>query len=122
MTLLFSLPSRSHTLQTFNFGINILLFIAAAEFVFYPLYDNAEAVAFTRIGAVYPDSVKIAVRYPPTSNLSEHNVQVSWRQKSSTSEGHWQDGPIAHLRPENDWIDTVKLEGLWPHTSYECTS
>ena len=107
-------------LSTINFSINLILLVAAIEFIFYPLYDNAADVAFTRIGAVYPDAVKIVVRHPEPYNQKESQVQIQWRPV--TFDGHWQLGPIAYLKPERDWVDTVRLEGLWPSTMYECTS
>lgn len=95
--------------------------MAAAEFSLYPRFDPATDVVFTRIGAVYPDAVNIAVRYPDF-NASENSVRVNWREykDGAALDGGWKDGPLLRLTEENDWINTGKLSGLWPSTSYEC--
>ncbi|TCD67645.1 hypothetical protein EIP91_012155 [Steccherinum ochraceum] len=118
--IILSLPTKSRTLQNLNFIVNALLLLAATEFVFYPFYDDAADVTFTRVGAVYPDAAKIVVRYPiNTPNVTDNLVQVSWRQVPNGFEGQWQDGPVLSLASERDWVDTAKLDGLWPSTTYE---
>lgn len=104
-----------------HYAINTLILLAAAEFVLYPRFDSATDVVFTRIGAVYPDAVNIAIRYPDL-NASEHEVRVNWREykEGATLDEGWKDGPLLKLTEENDWINTGKLTGLWPSTSYEC--
>lgn len=123
--LLFSLPTPSRNLRRVNLLINTLLAVAALEFVTYPYFDDATDVVYTRVGAVYPDAAKIVVRYPGLAGFNETNstVQVAWRQvpQSGVVEGDvWKDGPIATLSEELDWVNTVKLSGLWPSTTYEC--
>ncbi|KAL4246501.1 hypothetical protein ABKN59_008654 [Abortiporus biennis] len=118
VSILFSLPSPSRILTLTNLTINILLMLMAAEFVFYPLFDDAKDVQFTRVGAVYPDSVKIALRYPASGNATAHSLHVLWRQTTAT-DTTWSSGPTANLTQENDWTATVRLTGLWPKTSYE---
>ncbi|KAH8108215.1 PhoD-like phosphatase-domain-containing protein [Cristinia sonorae] len=119
-TIVFSLPSPIRALRTANLTINVLLLLAATELIFYPYFDHASDVVFTRLGAVHPDSAKITVRYPSTlHNATEHEVQITWRQATSSSEGEWQDGPILALAAERDWVQTVRLQGLWPSTTYE---
>ncbi|THH31384.1 hypothetical protein EUX98_g2819 [Antrodiella citrinella] len=119
-TLALSLPSPSFALRTANFAINLLLLLGAAEFTFFPFYDAATSVTFTRLGAIYPDAVNIVVRYPiPLHNTTQNEILVSWRQASPTFEGQWQDGPTLHLTSQSDWVDTARLGGLWPSTTYE---
>ena len=100
-----------------HYAINTLILLAAAEFAFYPRFDSATHVVFARLGAVYPDAVNIVIRYP-----GQHSVRVNWREykQGATLDGGWKDGPLLKLTQENDWINTAKLTGLWPSTSYEC--
>jgi alkaline phosphatase D len=121
-TILLSLPSTSWRLRKINFIINTLLLLAAADFILFPYFDTASSITFTRVGAVYPDSAKIVVRYPPV-NATEHIVKIVWREaKNTTSKpiGPWKDGPTLILTRQNDWVGTGLLRGLWPSTPYEC--
>jgi hypothetical protein len=105
-----------------TWSINTLLVLLAADFVFSPVIDSATDVTFTRLGAVYPDAVKVVVRYPLSgANATEHNVLVLWRPATAAAAEPWMDGPILHLQPEFDWTNTTKLTKLWPSTEYECT-
>jgi len=112
--LLFSLPSPSRLLTCTNIAINTLLLVASADLLVTPFFDAAHDVVFTRLGAVYPDSVKILARYPNQSHFlilyREFNQSLVWKQ-----------GPRLHLKHESDWVDTVRLDNLWPSTSYECS-
>ncbi|KAI0736478.1 PhoD-like phosphatase-domain-containing protein [Fomitopsis betulina] len=125
LTLLFSLPTPSRNLRRTNLLINTLLAVAALEFITYPYFDDAADVVYTRVGAVYPDAAKIVVRYPGLVGFNETNstVQLAWRQvpQSGVEEEVWKDGPVATLSEERDWVNTVKLAGLWPSTTYEYT-
>lgn len=76
-TVVFSIPSPVRALRRANLVINTLLLLATAEFVFFPYFDSASDVVFTRVGALYPDSAKIVVRYPST-NATENLVRVVW--------------------------------------------
>ncbi|EPS97367.1 hypothetical protein FOMPIDRAFT_1052580 [Fomitopsis schrenkii] len=124
--LLLSLPTPSRNLRRANLLINTLLAVAALEFVTYPYFDDATDVVYTRVGAVYPDAAKIVVRYPGLAGFNQTNstVHVAWRQvpQSGVVEGEvWKDGPVATLSEELDWVNTIKLAGLWPSTTYEYT-
>ncbi|KAH9890706.1 PhoD-like phosphatase-domain-containing protein [Cubamyces lactineus] len=118
--IIFSVPSPVRALRTANFVINTLLLLAAAEFVFYPYFDSAPDVVYTRVGALYPDAVKIVVRYP-AANSTENLVRVVWRQTDgkNDTDSPWREGPIANLTAERDWVQSINLRGLWPSTSYE---
>lgn len=120
-TILFSLPSPSKRLRNANIGINLLCLFACLEFTFFPFLDTASEAIFSRVGAVYPDSAKVVVRYPQ-NNATLDGVKLLWRQTSSVvNQTHpWRDGPSLKLQSGNDWVDTVKLSGLWPSTPYEC--
>ena len=87
----------------------------------HPFFDPARDVIFTRVGAVYPDSVKIVVRYPE-HNAKESKIKIVWREfKEGTAlEEGWRDGPVLKLTEENDWVNTGSLRSLWPSTAYEC--
>jgi alkaline phosphatase D len=104
-----------------HLAVNTLLFLAAVDFVIHPLFDPAKDVVFTRVGAVYPDSVKIIVRYPEY-NATESLVKVVWREykERTTLEEGWRDGPVLRLTEANDWVNTINLRSLWPSTAYEC--
>ncbi|KAN0141369.1 PhoD-like phosphatase domain containing protein [Lactarius tabidus] len=119
--LLFSLPTTRLT-SVLTWSINTLIILLAADFVLTPVFDSATDVTFTRIGAVYPDAVKVAVRYPLfEAGATEHHVRVQWRPVAAAADDRWKDGPILHLSPESDWTNTTKLTKLWPSTEYEYT-
>ncbi|KAI0637350.1 PhoD-like phosphatase-domain-containing protein [Trametes polyzona] len=119
-TIIFSVPSPVRALRRANLAINTLLLLAATEFVFFPYFDSATDVVYTRVGALYPDSAKVVVRYP-AANATENLVRIAWRQANGKagSESPWREGPIANLTSERDWVQTVTLQGLWPNTQYE---
>lgn len=83
------------------------------------MIDDAAGVVFTRVGAVWPDAAKVVVRYPVT-NATDTQVRLLWRQASGVEESGWNTGPLVNLTAEHDWINTARLEGLWPSTNYEC--
>ncbi|KAJ3554580.1 hypothetical protein NM688_g3029 [Phlebia brevispora] len=116
--ILFSLPSPSRSLTIINVAINTVILLLAADFVMYPVLDDAKGVVFTRVGAVYPDSVKLAVRYP-APNATENNLHILWRQVTFDTESSWHVGPAVRLTAADDWVSTARLDGLWPSTTYE---
>jgi alkaline phosphatase D len=120
-SILFSLPA-SRAVKKANVAINVLLLLAVVDFIATPFLDSARSLTFTRVGAVYPDSVKIVVRYP-AFNETESYVKIRYRQASATPNvtKSWKDGPTVQLKEAQDWVATTKLSGLWPSTSYECT-
>jgi alkaline phosphatase D len=143
LTILLSLPSRYARRRTLNIAANFVILLFGLEFVLTPYFDTASDVAFTRVGAVYPDSIKISVRYPAAEiNATENTVRVLWREKTpeqevvtevhtedNTTETRtettkielpWKDGPLLTLTAEDDWVGTANLKGLWPSTKYEC--
>ncbi|KAF9257820.1 Metallo-dependent phosphatase [Marasmius fiardii PR-910] len=118
--VVFSLPSSSTKIRWINFIINTLLALAATDLIVAPYVDKSLDVTFSRVGAVYPDSVKIVTRYPNAS----HPVHVSWRESSVPSQAEtdskpWKQGPAFKFTEESDWTDTLTLKGLWPNTRYE---
>lgn len=116
--------SSSKRIRNINIAFNALLFVAVIEFTLTPFLDTATDVVFTRIGAVYPDSVKVVVRYP-AYNATHNTVHLLWRQVTSNpneTEFPWRDGPVFALAQEEDWVQSKSLAGLWPSTSYECES
>ncbi|KAG6878746.1 hypothetical protein C0993_008045 [Termitomyces sp. T159_Od127] len=118
-TLVLSLPTTSRRLRFSNILLNTLLLAAAADYVVTPYLDSATDVVFTRVGAVYPDSVKIVVRYP-LANITSQPPLLLYREITCTPTP-WKNGPLLTLLSDQDWVDTVKVEGLWPNTSYEST-
>ena len=121
-TILFSLPTKSRYLQCLNLIINTLLFLAALDFAVTPFVDTASDLVFTRVGALYPDSAKIVVRYPK-ANATENTILLVYRETPSNTlepSPPWKDGPHLQLNQSFDWVGTVRLASLWPGTSYEC--
>ncbi|KAI0075810.1 hypothetical protein K474DRAFT_1355853 [Panus rudis PR-1116 ss-1] len=118
IALLLSLPSPARIVRILTFAINTLLLLAAADLVIYPILDDASDVVFTRVGAVYPDSVKIVVRYPQ-QNATKNVVHLAWRQVTGDNSSIWVPGPSVNLTAAQDWTSTVRLGGLWPSTPYE---
>ncbi|KAF8197382.1 PhoD-like phosphatase-domain-containing protein [Pholiota molesta] len=115
-TLLFSLPTHSRALARINFAINALLFLAVLDFASTPFLDTAADVVFTRVGAVYPDSIKLVARYPK-NNATEDTLLVLYRE--ATANATWKEGPQLHLTADADWAQTARISNLWPSTSYE---
>ncbi|KAH9924002.1 PhoD-like phosphatase-domain-containing protein [Epithele typhae] len=120
-TIIFSVPSPIRALRLANLAINTLLLLAVADFVAVPYFDDASGVVYTRVGALYPDAAKIVVRYP-AHNATDNLVRLSWRQvnpKATSNDAPWRDGPTTNLTSDLDWVQTVRLSGLWPKTTYE---
>jgi len=116
-TVCFSLQSHDIKLKLTNILINTLLLAAALDLTVTPFFDAAHHVAFTRVGAVYPDAVKIQVRNPANETLV-----ILYRETSSGSALQWKTGPSVHPKQEFDWVEIVRLPNLWPSTKYECQS
>ena len=121
-TVIFSVPSPVRAFRLANLAINTLLLLAVAEFVAVPYFDDASSVVYTRVGALSPDAAKIVVRYPPSDNATENIVRISYRQATSSTTSPWREGPVVNLTAERDWVQTARLTGLWPTTTYECMS
>lgn len=117
MAIILSLPSSVRRIRVANHVLNAFLFLAILDFLVTPFVDSAPNVVFSRVGAVYPDSVKIVVRYPK-ANATERLVGIFWREVRE--EAPWVDGPVLNLTMEHDWVAITKLGGLWPSTTYEC--
>jgi len=114
--LFFSLQTHNIKLRLANIFINTLLLAAVLDFTLTPFLDTAHDVAYTRVGAVYPDSVKIQVRHPANDTLV-----ILYREFSLTATSfEWKQGPKVQPQPQFDWVDTVRLTNLWPSTKYEC--
>lgn len=118
-TLVFTLPTTSRHLRLTNLFINSLLFMAAADLVVTPWLDPATDVIFSRVGAVYHDSVKIVARYPEANANGTKTLRLLYRESADINSTVWKDGPLLTFEEDRDWVDTVKLTGLWPNTSYE---
>lgn len=102
-------------------AINTALWLMVGELVLHPVLNDAKDVTFTRVGAIYPDSARLVVRYPHT-NATDATVRILWRQVPVNGEDPWSHGPSMNLTAANDWVSTAPLEGLWPSTAYECMS
>ncbi|KAG5635425.1 hypothetical protein H0H81_011315 [Sphagnurus paluster] len=93
--------------------------MAAADLVVTPWLDPATDVIFSRVGAVYHDSVKIVARYPEANANGTKTLRLLYRESADINSTVWKDGPLLTFEEDRDWVDTVKLTGLWPNTSYE---
>ncbi|KAG9003379.1 hypothetical protein FRB94_003147 [Tulasnella sp. JGI-2019a] len=135
--ILFSLPSNLSVIRIIHVLINLTL----ALFLYDHLAQSdppADAphsadVIFARVGAVYPDSVKIQVRYPnlmfeesflsPTQQAGVGMCKVLWREavtgSGESTVGMWKDGPVLQLAEGDDWVGVAHVEKLWPSTSYQ---
>ena len=114
-----SLPSPVRVATILNVAINTTILMLGVDFVVYPYLDDAHDVVFSRVGAIYPDAAKLVIRYP-AQNTTEHAVNVLWRQLTSDQDSSWHSGPSVSLSSDHDWINTTRLDGLWPSTAYEC--
>ncbi|GLB35224.1 putative phoD-like phosphatase [Lyophyllum shimeji] len=118
-TLFLSLPTSSRRLRLSNALINTVLLLVAADLVVTPFLDTATDASFTRVGAVHPDSVKVVVRYPETSHGGPTPSRLVYRESTKLNTTSWRDGPQLTFTQDEDWVDTVKVTGLWPNTTYE---
>ncbi|KAG6818577.1 hypothetical protein H0H93_003849, partial [Arthromyces matolae] len=116
-TLLLSLPTTSRRLRLSNIILNTLLLVAVVDYVVTPYLDTATDVVFTRVGAIYPDSVKVVIRYPLIEPSSQPPL-LMYREVSKTAYS-WKEGPDLEFRSDRDWVDTVRIASLWPSTAYE---
>lgn len=49
------------------------------------------------------------------------SLNILWRERRPVvNETTWQRGPTLNISKSLDWLTTVKIENLWPSTSYEC--
>ncbi|KAI0086688.1 PhoD-like phosphatase-domain-containing protein [Irpex rosettiformis] len=118
-TLLLSIPSPIKALTAANILINTILLLLVVDLVLEPYLDDAKDVIFTRVGAVYPDSARIVIRYPHENSTDGALVIVLWRQITLYGDPVWTSGPTVNLTQENDWVSTAVLDSLWPSTDYE---
>jgi len=99
--------------------MNSLLLLVSIGFAAEGYLRDAPGAVFTRLGAIYPDSVKLAIRYP------HHNdpIHVLWRKvrESPDLQAHpWTLGPPIVLSEVGDWVNSTTISPLWPNTMYEC--
>ena len=74
---------------------------------------------FTRLGAIYPDRVKLAIRYPHHKDP----IHVLWRKVRESPDLQaqpWTLGPPTMLSEVGDWVNSTTISPLWPNTTYEC--
>ncbi|KZV91612.1 Metallo-dependent phosphatase [Exidia glandulosa HHB12029] len=95
--------------------MNTLLFLAALHMTLQPFITSYDDVAFTRVGAVLHNSVKIQARYPALANST---ATVRYRS-AAIPNASWKDGPTLAFAEENDFVAVATLKGLYPSSSYE---
>lgn len=82
------------------------------------LYD-APDVVFARLGAIYPDKAKLAIRYPNRKDPI-HAVWREVRGSPGLQTQPWILGPPVVLSEVGDWVNSTTISPLWPDTVYEC--
>ncbi|GAA5994064.1 hypothetical protein JCM11641_005961 [Rhodosporidiobolus odoratus] len=148
-SLLFGTPTpTSRFLNYLSWGLNAIVFALVLDFTWTPIFGMDEsALAFARIGAVSHNAVKLTARIPPESSLINtlsastgpivagvlpannsdggflpaedfSGARVIYRPTTPV-QGKWEVGPDLITKEEEDWVATVKLEGLWAATEYE---
>ncbi|KAF7322713.1 hypothetical protein HMN09_00050100 [Mycena chlorophos] len=104
-----SLPSQLRA----NLALNGLLLLMVLEYIATPFLDPATNLSFSRVGAVSSSTAKISVR-------SLDAAQLLYREfRPEGTELSWKSGPTLSFSPEEDFVSTAKLSGLWPNTTYE---
>lgn len=109
-----------------------------------PVFGMDEnSLAFVRVGAISHNEVKLVARIPQESSLVPRQsdafaynstaypategilpedeftgAKVAYRPTKPL--GKWMVGPEIHTSEASDWVSTVKLDGLWASTEYEC--
>lgn len=117
--VILTLPMGSRRLRLVSLFINSLLFLASIEFAIEDYLRDAPDVVFTRLGAIYPDRVKLAIRYPHHTDP----IHVLWRKVRESSDLQaqpWTHGPPIMLSEMGDWVNSTTISPLWPDTTYEC--
>lgn len=117
--LILTLPTGSRRLRLFSLFVNSLLLLASIEFALEDYLRDAPDAAFTRLGAIYPDRVKLAVRYPHHKDP----IYVMWRKVRGSSDLQaqpWTLGSPIILSEGDDWVNSTTISPLWPNTVYEC--
>jgi len=112
--LILTLPTDITRIRVAHLAINTLLLLATLDSAYHRYFDSAREVTFSRVGAVYPDSAKIVVRYPDFAvNATQRIVHIVWREvrANTTHEDKWKDGPSLNLKASEDWVGTAKLTG-----------
>jgi len=116
-----TLPTGSRRLRLVSLSINTLLFLASIGFAVEGYFRDAPDAVFTRLGAIYPDRVKLAIRYPHHKDP----IHVLWRKARESSDLQaqpWTLGPPIMLSEVGDWVNSTTISPLWPNTMYECNS
>ncbi|BGO98057.1 hypothetical protein NBRC10513v2_002058 [Rhodotorula toruloides] len=144
--LVFGTPTTtSRFLNIVSWSTNALLFALATDFIWTPIFgmDHTD-LAFVRVGAVSHTSVKLVARIPPSSSLLVQPPIVAGVVPANNSEpaiegflpedefvgakvvyrptkplGKWIQGPEIRTKEADDWVSTVKVDGLWASTEYE---
>ncbi|GAA5858269.1 hypothetical protein JCM1840_001122 [Sporobolomyces johnsonii] len=144
-SLVFGTPTpTSRFLNLFGWILNFALFLLTMDAIWTPvIWMDETSLAFVRVGAVSHNTVKLIARIPPESSLipglvgavvnntataataSEGFLPVDDFQgakvvyRPTKPLGKWIAGPEIHTSEGSDWVNTVKLDGLWASTEYE---
>jgi hypothetical protein len=117
--VILTLPIGSRRLRLLSLFVNSLLFLASIEFAAEDYLRDAPDTVFTRLGAIYPDRVKLAIRYPHHKDP----IHVLWRKARESSDLQaqpWTLGPPIIFSEVGDWVNSTTISPLWPNTMYEC--
>ncbi|EJD53409.1 hypothetical protein AURDEDRAFT_180911 [Auricularia subglabra TFB-10046 SS5] len=96
-----------------------LLGLFALDFTLHPVLWSYDDVAFTRVGAVLHNSVKIQARYPGLRDDANNTVAKIVYRTSAVPGAPWKDGPKLNFVEDNDYVAVATIKGLYPSSSYE---
>lgn len=122
-------PTDSTKLNKCTLFLNSLLLLFCLDASFRPLALNGEEdLAFVRVGAVGEDWAKIHARIPPRIQVPGFNqaqfedlhVGAIVIYRTMRPVGDWVVGPKLLTSNLTDWTSVIKIDDLWPGTSYEC--
>lgn len=118
VTVILTSPTSSRRLRLLSLFVNSILLLASIEFAIEDYLYDAPDVVFTRLGAIYPDKAKLAIRYPNHKDP----IHVVWREVRESSDLQtqpWILGPPVMLSGAGDWVNSTTISPLWPDTVYE---
>ncbi|GAA5997331.1 hypothetical protein JCM5350_002349 [Sporobolomyces pararoseus] len=143
-SIVFGTPTPTSSFLNYaSIAVNTLLFALVMDAIWTPVFGMDEtSLAFARVGAISHNQVKIVARIPPESSLvPRQSDAIAYNSTFSTVTegllpeddfsgaklayrptkplGKWIAGPDVLTSEANDWVSTVKLDGLWASTEYE---
>lgn len=142
-SLIIGTPSPSRFLNVVAVLTNLALLACVVDSVWSPILAmNESGLSFVRVGAVDHHSAKIVARIPPTTSFSASAPVNSLNGSTASFDedlvpaedfagaklvyrptkplGKWISGTEIRVNETRDFTGTVKVDGLWASTEYEC--